>query len=76
MYDKGGFILSKQGGNAFLSSTKAIIDHLTDWYKGSDKIVSMAVIVNRDVYGLTKGTCFSLPCVCSGLGEFRIIDDI
>lgn len=29
MYDRGGFIVSKQGGNTFLSATKAIIDHLT-----------------------------------------------
>jgi hypothetical protein len=35
MYDRGGFMLSKQGGNTFLSATKAIIDHLTDWYQGS-----------------------------------------
>lgn len=68
MYDRGGFMLSKQGGNIFLSATKAIIDHLTDWYQGSDKIVSMAVIVNKDMYGLIKGTCFSLPCICTGLG--------
>lgn len=61
-------MLSKQGGNTFLSATKAIIDHLTDWFQGSQRVVSMGVIVKEDVYGLTKGTCFSLPCLCSGMG--------
>jgi malate dehydrogenase (NADP+) len=36
----------------------------------------MGVIVNKDVYGLELGICFSLPCICSGLGEFKIIDNI
>ena len=36
----------------------------------------MAVIVNKDVYGLARGACFSLPCICSGLGDFKIIDNI
>ena len=53
MYDRGGFIVSKQGGNTFLSATKAIIDHLTEWFKGSEKILSMGVIVNKQIYGLS-----------------------
>ena len=36
----------------------------------------MGVIVNKDVYGLEQGICFSLPCICKGLGEFKIVDDI
>ncbi len=69
-------MLEKKGGNTFLSATKAIIDHLTEWFQGTDKIVSMGVIVNKDVYGLEQGICFSLPCICSGSGEFKIIDNI
>lgn len=61
-------MLEKKGGNTFLSATKAIIDHLTEWYQGTNKIVSMGVIVNKDVYGLEQGICFSLPCICTGLG--------
>lgn len=52
MYDRGGFMLQKKCGNTFLSATKAIIDHLTEWFQGTEKIVSMGVIVNKDVYGL------------------------
>lgn len=36
----------------------------------------MGVIVHKDVYGLDQGICFSLPCICTGLGEFKIIDNI
>ena len=69
-------MLEKKGGNTFLSATKAIIDHLTEWFRGTDKIVSMGVVVNKDMYGLEKGICFSLPCICGGKGEFKVIDNI
>ncbi len=69
-------MLSKQGGNNFLSATKAIIDHLTEWFQGSEKIVSMGVIVKKSIYGLNEGMCFSLPCFCNGSGEFEIIENV
>lgn len=45
MYERGGFILKKDSGNVYLSVTKAIIDHLREWFQGSDKTVSMAVVL-------------------------------
>lgn len=45
MYERGGFILEKSNGNAHISATKAILDHLKDWYQGSDRIVSMGVVL-------------------------------
>lgn len=45
MYERGGFILEKSNGNAYISATKAIFDHLKDWYQGSDRIVSMGVVL-------------------------------
>ena len=69
-------MLSKQGGNTFLSASKAIIDHLTDLYKGSEKIVSMGIVVDKSVYGIEEGICFSLPTMCTGNGEYKILNDL
>jgi hypothetical protein len=52
MYERGGFILKKSNENVHISATKAIIDHLKDWLMGSNKTVSMGVIVDNDTYGL------------------------
>ena len=67
-------MLSKEGGNTFLSATKAIIDHLTDWYQGSERIVSMSVVLGENTYGLRKGICFSLPVLCKGNGDYKVVD--
>jgi malate/lactate dehydrogenase len=76
MYERGGFILEKSNGNAYISATKAIIDHLRDWFLGSDRIVSMGVVLKTEKYGVPKDLCFSLPTRCLGGGEYKIIDDL
>jgi len=35
-----------------MSATKAIVDHLKDWYLGSKQLVSMGVILSTEYYGL------------------------
>lgn len=72
MYERGGFILEKSNGNVYISATKAIIDHLRDLYIGSDRIVSMGVILDEEKYGVPPGLCFSFPTQCIGGGEFTL----
>ena len=51
-------------------------DHLKDWFKGSDHPVSMGVIIPPNIYNIPAGICFSLPVICSGGGEYTVIEDI
>jgi len=46
MYERGGFILEKANGNVHISATKAIFDHLREWFIGSERIVSMGVVLS------------------------------
>lgn len=46
MYERGGFIQEKTKGNAYVSATKAITDHLKDWFQGSQRPVSMGVVLS------------------------------
>lgn len=68
MYERGGFILEKASGNVYLSATKAIIDHLKEWFQGTDRIVSMGVVLQTECFGVPAGMCFSLPTRCPGSG--------
>ena len=68
MYERGGFIQGKTKGNAHISATKAIADHLRDWFQGSDRAVSMGVITTKEMYGIPPGLCFSMPTTCLGGG--------
>lgn len=76
MYERGGFILEKAHGNAFIASTKAIIDHLKDWFSGSDRTVSMGIILDEERYGVPAGLCYSMPTVCKGLGVYEVVEDL
>jgi malate/lactate dehydrogenase len=35
-----------RGGSSVFSAACAVVDHLRDWYFGSDKVVSMGVMSN------------------------------
>ena len=72
MYEKGGFITSRKGG-AYMSATKAIIDHLRDWMLGSKNIVSMGVVLSSETYGVPAGMCYSMPTRCTGNGNYQIV---
>jgi malate/lactate dehydrogenase len=76
MYERGGFIQEKTKGNAYISATKAICDHLRDWFQGSDRPVSMGVIVPSTMYSVSAGLCFSMPTVCTGGGQYYVIENI
>lgn len=66
IHEHGSFIADKTNGGTFMSAAKSIMDHLRDWYLGSDKMVTMGVIVKKKVYGLPENVCFSLPTKCYG----------
>ena len=76
MYERGGFIHEKSKGNAYISATKAIVDHLKDWFGGSHRVVSMGVVLKTEKYGIPPGLCFSMPTTCVGGGEFKIIESL
>ena len=76
MYERGGFIQQKTKGNAYISATKAIYDHLKDWFQGSDRPIPMGIIVPKKMYNIPAGLCFSMQTICSGMGQFYAMDDV
>lgn len=74
MQKRGGEILDVRGGSSVFSAANAVIDHLRDWYRGSDKIVSMGVVSNGD-FGIPKGLWSSFPVRCKNF-TFEIVKGI
>ena len=64
------------GAGTYLSASKAIIDHLRDWFLNKNKIISMGVILPKDLYGISQGLCYSMPCLCEGNGNYKIVEDL
>ncbi|KAM3137550.1 hypothetical protein pb186bvf_010340 [Paramecium bursaria] len=69
--NRGGAILKARNNSSVLSAAQAVKDHLSDWYFGSNKIVSMGVISDGQ-YGIQQGICSSFPIKCNGNFEYNI----
>ena len=55
--------MTARGGSSVFSAANAVINHLRDWYQGSDKIISMGVLSNGQ-YNVPKGLYSSFPVKC------------
>ena len=68
-------IIVARGASSAASAASAAVDHMRDWWQGSDgRIVSMA-LPSEGWYGVPKGLVFSFPCRCEN-GEMIVVEDL
>ncbi|MEZ4317305.1 MAG: malate dehydrogenase [Myxococcota bacterium] len=73
--DRGKAIIVARGASSAASAASSAVDHMRDWWQGSNgRVVSMAV-PSEGWYGVPKGLVFSFPCVCEG-GDYRVVTDL
>ena len=72
---RGKEIIVARGASSAASAASAAVDHMSDWWQGSDgRIVSMA-LPSEGWYGVPKGLVFSFPCRCED-GEIIVVEDL
>ena len=72
---RGKAIIVARGASSAASAASAAVDHMRDWWQGSDdRIVSMA-LPSEGWYGVPEGLVFSFPCRCAN-GEIHVVDDL
>ena len=72
---RGKAIIVARGASSAASAASAAVDHMRDWWQGSDgRIVSMAV-PSEGWYDVPEGLVFSFPCRCEG-GEIIVVEDL
>ncbi len=70
---RGSAIIEARGASSAASAASAAIDHMHDWFLGSNgEWVSMAVPSQGD-YGIPEGLMCGAPCVCKGDGTYEIV---
>lgn len=52
-----------------------MVDHLKDWYLGSQNVNSVAVSSDGNVWGITEGLIFSMPIKNTGDWKIEIQSD-
>ena len=72
---RGKAIIEARGASSAASAANAAIDHMRDWWQGSEgQIVSMA-LPSEGWYGVPEGLVFSFPCRCTS-GEIEVVEDL
>ena len=71
---RGAAIIEARGLSSAASAANAAIDHMRDWYHGSDDWVTMGVPSDGS-YGIPVGIVFGFPCECKG-GDYTIIQGL
>ena len=72
---RGKAVIMARGASSAASAASAAVDHMRDWWLGSNgRIVSMA-LPSEGWYGVPDGLVFSFPCRCEG-GEIIVIGDL
>ncbi|GJQ15686.1 hypothetical protein GpartN1_g7477.t1 [Galdieria partita] len=70
--ERGAAVIKARKLSSAMSAAKAVVDHLRDWFIGTQDIVNMIVCADGS-YGIKKGIFFSFPCYCYGNGSFEIV---
>ena len=69
---RGKAIIVARGASSAASAASAAVDHMRDWWQGSDgRIVSMA-LPSEGWYDVPEGLVFGSPCRCEG-GEIIVV---
>ncbi|HEY0517769.1 MAG TPA: malate dehydrogenase [Solirubrobacteraceae bacterium] len=72
---RGAAIIEARGASSAASAASAAIDHVSNWFKGTDgDWVSMGVASDGS-YGIPEGLICGFPCTCAG-GEWSIVEGI
>lgn len=71
---RGAAIIEARGLSSAASAANAAIDHMHDWFLGSDDWVTMGVPSDGS-YGIPAGIVFGMPCECKN-GDFKIIQGL
>lgn len=71
---RGAAIIAARGASSAASAASAAIDHVRDWVKGADGILSMSIPADGS-YGIEPGIIYSYPVRCQN-GQYEIVQGL
>ncbi len=73
---RGKAIIEARGASSAASAASAAVDHMRDWWLGSQgRVVSMA-IPSKGWYGVPEGLVFSFPVRVHAGGEIEVVEGL
>jgi malate dehydrogenase len=73
---RGKAIIAARGASSAASAASSAVDHMRDWWKGTNgRVVSMA-IPSRGWYGIPEGLIYSFPVKVDGHGAVQVVEGL
>ena len=72
---RGAAIIEARGLSSAASAANAAIDHIHDWWLGTDGSWVTMGIPSDGSYGIPEGTMFGFPVTCAN-GEYKIVEGL
>ena len=72
---RGAAIIEARGLSSAASAANAAIDHIHDWWLGTDGAWVTMGIPSDGSYGIPEGTMFGFPVTCAN-GEYQIVEGL
>ena len=72
---RGKAIIMARGASSAASAASAAVDHMRDWWLGSNGRIVSVSLPSEGWYGVPEGLVFSFPCRCED-GEVIVVDDL
>ena len=72
---RGKAIIVARGASSAASAASAAIDHMHDWWQGSNGLMVSMALPSEGWYGVPEGLVFSFPCRCED-GNVIVVDDL
>jgi malate dehydrogenase len=73
---RGAAIIAARGASSAASAAQAAVDHMHDWFAGTNgKIVSMA-LPSEGWYGIPEGLIYSFPVKVDAAGRIEVVQGV
>lgn len=73
---RGAAIIEARGASSAASAASAAIDHMRDWFLGTNGSWVTMGIPSDGSYGVPEGVVCGMPVVCDGKGGYEIVKDL
>lgn len=69
---RGAAIIEARGSSSAASAANAAVDHMHDWWQGSQGLWTTMGVPSDGSYGIPKDVIFGFPCITEG-GDYKIV---
>ena len=73
---RGAAIIEARGASSAASAASAAIDHMRDWFLGSNGDWVTMGVPSDGSYGVPEGVICGMPVVCDGKGGYEIVQGL